>query len=212
MVKKKCIIFSVRRHIMAGFQRIDRIESGFTMVELISTLALISILVLIAGPAVTDGLSGYRLRAAARDLHGHLQRAKMEAIQSSGECAVYFNADNGQYQIVRGGPDGVCNGPPLGHPPVPQNDDVLLKHICISDYGSGVAYGSGDAKRTVPGSSAVPVFVSYANNWIRFNSKGMAREMGYVYLTNSEGSAYAVGTPSFAGAIVLKKCFGSTWK
>ena len=208
----KCIIFSFRRQIMAGTRRLDRNEPGFTMVELISTLALISILVLMAGPAITDGLPGSRLRTAARDLYGHLQRAKLEAIQSSGECAVYFNAENGRYQIVSGGPDGVCNGPPLGHPPVPQNDDILLNHICIFDYGSGVAYGSGDATRTVPGSAAVPVTVSYANNWIRFNSKGMAREMGYVYLTNCEGSAYAVGTPSFAGATVLKKCFGRTWK
>ncbi len=207
----KCVLFGAHRQIMAWIRWVVRKEHGFTFIELIGAVALISLLVLIAGPAITDGLPGYRLRAAARDLYGHLQRAKLEAIQSSGECAVYFNAENGRYQIVRGGPDGVCNGLPLGHPPVPQNDDELLNHVCLSDYGSGVGYGSGDATRTVPGSSTVPVAVSYANNWIRFNSKGMAREMGYVYLTNSEGTAYAVGTPSFAGAIVLKKCFGSTW-
>ena len=196
---------------MENYRYVDRKEYGFTVIELIHVVALISLLVVIVGPAITDSLPGYRLRAAARDLYGNLQWAKLEAIQSSGECAVYFNAETEKYQIVRCGPDGVCNGSPLGCPPVPRNDDELLNHVCLSDYGSGVSYGSGNATQTVTGSSVLPVTVSYANNWIRFNSKGMAREMGYVYLTNSEGTAYAVGTPSFAGAIVLKKCFGDIW-
>ena len=207
----KCVLFGAHRQIMAWIRWVDRKKSGFTIIELIGTVALISLLVVIVGPAITDCLPGYRLRAAARDLYGNLQWAKLEAIQSSGECALYFNAETGKYQIVRGGPDGVCNGSPLGHPPVPLNDDELLNHVCLSDYGSNVSYGSGKATQTVTGSSVLPVTVSYVNNWIRFNSKGMARELGYVYLTNSEGSAYAVGTPSFAGAIVLKKCFGNIW-
>jgi len=36
--------------------------------------------------------------------------------------------------------------------------------------------------------------------------------MGYVYLSNTRGSAYAVGTPSPAGVIVMKKYTGGGWE
>lgn len=196
---------------MRGCGRIGENKKGFSFVEMMTVVAIISILVVIAGPAIANWLPNYRLKAAARDLYSNLQQAKLVAIQTNGECAVYFDTVIGRYQIVSGGPDGVCNGPPDGYPPVPQNDDVLVNHVGLSHYGSGVRYGNGNATLTVPGSSALPVTVSYANKWIRFNSKGMAREMGYAYLTNSDGTAYAVGTPSFAGAIVLKKWFHNMW-
>ena len=108
---------------------------------------------------------------------------------------MYFDAANDRYQLIGGGVDGVCDGAPVGHPPVPQNDDVLLNNIKLSDYGSGVQFGCGNAKKTIPGAAIPPsVTVSYVNDWVRFDSKGMAREMGYAYLTNINGKAFAVGT------------------
>jgi len=211
-MKLENVLLNTREHTMRGCGWIGEKEKGVSFVELMTVVAIISILAVIAGPAIANWLPNYRLRAAARDMYSNLQRAKLEAIQTHGECAVYFDTVTGKYQIVSGGPDGICNGAPDGNTPVPQNDDVLVNHIGLSHYGSAVRYGNGNATRTVPGSSALPVTVSYANKWIRFNSKGMAREMGYAYLTNSDGTAYAVGTPSFAGAIVLKKWSSSSWE
>lgn len=196
---------------MKGHRRIYRKEKGFSFIELMGVVAVIAILAAVSVPAIAHWLPDYRLRAAARGLYSNLQQAKLEATHSNGECAVYFDTAKASYQVVQGGPDGICDGAPYGDPPVPQNDDVLLNYIRLADYGSGVTYGNGNATRTVPGSNALPVTVSYSNGWVRFNSKGMAREMGYTYLTNNDGTAYAVGTPSVAGVTVLKRWFGNSW-
>ena len=187
-------------------------EDGLTITEIIIVMAIIAILSAIAVPAIISWLPDYRLRMAAGELYSNLQRVKQEAVRANSECAVYFDAEDGRYQLVSGGPDGVCDGPPMGAPPVPQNDDMILNAVTLSNYGSGVQYGSGSATKTVPGTGIPPtVTVSYAKDWIRFDSKGMAREMGYAYLANINGSAFAVGTPSFAGAIVQKRWLRSSW-
>lgn len=187
-------------------------EDGMTITEVVIVMAIIAILSATGVAVLNHWLPDYRLRVAADGLYSNLQRAKQEAVRANRECAVYFDTEHGRYQMVSGGPDGVCDGPPLGTPPLPQNDDILMNAITLSNYGSGVRYGSGSASKTVPGSGIPPIVtVSYDNDWIRFDSKGMAREMGYAYLTNINGSAFAVGTPSFAGAIVQKKWLTNSW-
>ncbi|MCP4575846.1 MAG: prepilin-type N-terminal cleavage/methylation domain-containing protein [Deltaproteobacteria bacterium] len=185
---------------------------GFTIVEILVVVAIIAVLSAVAVPAIVSWLPKYRLRAAVSDLHSNLQRAKQEAIRGNGECAVYFDAANSKYQLVSGGPDGVCDGAPVGSPPVVQDDDILLNDVTLSNYGSGVEYGSGSARKTVPGKDIPPdVTVSYVNDWVRFDSRGMAREKGYAYLTNINGTAFALGTPSWAGAIVQKRWLSRSW-
>jgi prepilin-type N-terminal cleavage/methylation domain-containing protein len=186
---------------------------GMTVLEIMAVVAIISILSAIAVPVVLSLLPDYRLKAAVSDLYSNLQRAKQEAVRSNGECGVYFDAATNRYQVIAGGPDGVCDGPAAGLPPQPLNDDILINYVELPTYGSGVQYGSGMAKKTVPGAGIPPVVtVSYVNDRIRFDAKGMAREMGYTYLTNINGSAFAVGTPSIAGSIVQKKWLGNSWQ
>jgi prepilin-type N-terminal cleavage/methylation domain-containing protein len=186
---------------------------GMTIIEIMAAVAVISILSAIAVSAVISLLPDYRLKAAVSDLYSNLQRAKQEAVRSNGECGVYFDAATNRYHVIAGGPDGVCDGPPAGLLPQPLNDDILINYIELSNYGSGVRFGSGMAEKTVPGAGIPPaVTVSYVNDRIRFNAKGMAREMGYTYLTNINGSAFAVGTPSIAGSIVQKKWQGNSWE
>ncbi len=216
MIFNKILVNSENQHFrllrLKGRQRDIGNENGLTLIEVINVLAIVSILIAISFPVIKSWLPNYRLRAAARDLYSNFQRAKLEAIRSSGECAVYFDSANSIYQIVGGGSDGICDGAPAGNPPIPQNDDELINYVSLPDYGSGVCYGNGSATRTVSGSGTLPQTVSYSNKWVRFNTKGMAREMGYAYLTNSDGSAYSIGTPSTAGAIVMKKWCGNLWE
>jgi len=198
---------------MKGFRWVGKREGGITMIELIVTVAIIAILAATAVPALNSWLPNYRLKAAARDMYSSLQQAKVEAVRTRGECAVYFDVANSRYQRVGGGADGVCDGAPVGIPPVPQNDDVILSNVTIPDYKSGINYGNGNATQDVQG-GGVPVTVNFGGNtFVRFNARGLPRETGYAYLTNSDGTAYAVGTPSNAGAIVLRKWFiDGTWE
>ncbi len=188
-------------------------QKGLTLIEILTVMAVIGILAAISVPAIINYLPKYRLYEAGGQLFSNLQRAKQEAIRINGECAVYFDGMNNRYLIANGGLDSICDGLPVGNPPVPQNDDILLKQITLSHYGSGVQYGSGSAVKSVPGkplSSAITI--TYNKSRVRFDAKGMSRDRGYVYLTNIEGAAFAVGTPSFAGAVVRKRWLGNVWE
>lgn len=68
-----------------------RKESGFTLIELMTVVGIIAILLAIAVPGVMSWLPSYRLKAAAQDMVGNFQKARLEAIKRNALCTVVFN-------------------------------------------------------------------------------------------------------------------------
>jgi prepilin-type N-terminal cleavage/methylation domain-containing protein len=101
-------------------------ESGFSLVELIISIAIISILVTIAVPMFVQWIPKQRTKSAAQDLYSNLQRAKVSSIQSGVDTAVTFTTGPDAYQIAR-----------------------LNTAITLGDYGSGVQYVAAPATATV---------------------------------------------------------------
>jgi len=92
--------------------------------------------------------------------------------------------------------------------PAPQNDDEILREIDLPGYGSGVGFGTGNATKRVDGTAIPPaISLDYSFNWVLFDAKGMVPDMGYVYVRNDEGNSFAIGTPTAAGVVVLRKWF-----
>jgi len=177
-----------------------RKNSGFTLIELIIVIVILVILAAISVPIFLSWLPEYRLRSAADDLYAHLQHAKMQAIRNNNNWAFQFVEASNSYTIY----SNYINSSDWG---------TAVKTINLSDHGSGVGYGDGDATEGVPEGSSIPAdHVSYNGNTAIFNPRGMVNNLGYVYLSNNAGSARAVGTPAIAGVVRLRRwAGGSNW-
>ncbi|MGE5838512.1 MAG: GspH/FimT family pseudopilin [Deltaproteobacteria bacterium] len=178
--------------------------AGFTKVELLVVMSILSIFLGFALPGYANWLPSYRLQGAARDLYLNLQLAKSAAIRDRGEWAVRFNKAGNTYQVVSGGPDGLY---------LTADDNIVHKTVALSEYGSGCVYGPGEATKKVGQNEPIADSVSFPGDRVIFNSLGMTTGTlgGYAYLQNIRNACYAVGTWS-SGIVVLKKWNGSAWK
>src|SRR5512136_2836896 len=113
-------------------------ERGFTLLELMVTIVILCILLGLAIPGFSRWLPNYRLRGAARDMYSNLQLAKMTAVKDRARCGILFDVTNSRCRVVSAGPNRTFG----------DSDDVTLKTVNLSEYGSGVGYGHGSATQT----------------------------------------------------------------
>ncbi len=74
--------------------------AGFTLLELMVTIAIIGTVLAIVTPNFFGYLGGSQLRASSQEIYGYFQKAKMEAIKQNYPVTVIFDfTDNGSYQI-----------------------------------------------------------------------------------------------------------------
>jgi len=170
------------------FSKKIKLHQGFTLVELIVAISIFAILCSIAIPAYSSWLPEQNLKSAVRELYSTMQLAKMMSIKQNDHYKVEFDTNGQGYSLVR--PDGTID-----------------RKIDFSYYdrNGGIRYGAGKAtKKAGTSSGPLPVDgVSYNPKQVSFTPRGTG-SMGYAYIANRKGTAYAVGT-WVSGIIVVKK-------
>ena len=135
-----------------------RLEHGFTVVELLTVIAIMMVVTAIATPTFTQWLPTYRLSAGARQIAADLQLARMRAISQNTTYRLNILAGGTQYQLEKDAgftlesgpftlPDGITASP-TGPTSVFQSrgtasaDDITVtnapgntKHICVKTVG-----------------------------------------------------------------------------
>lgn len=104
-------------------------ESGFTLIEMMIVVAIIGILSALAFPSLSTLFPRNRTKAAARELNGYIQKAKLEAIKQNSDCLVVFTpaagADTGSCVTCISSDDDCTDA-----------DDQIISQLDFNDYDS----------------------------------------------------------------------------
>jgi type IV fimbrial biogenesis protein FimT len=76
-----------------------RKNSGFTMTELMVTIAIISIVTSIAVPNFLGWLPKYRLSSASRNILSAIEFTRLTAVRQYADAQIQFNVGNSSYTV-----------------------------------------------------------------------------------------------------------------
>ena len=130
--------------------KIMRTNSGFTLTELMVTIAVIAILASLAIPNFIGWLPNYRLRSGAEEIHSTLQLARVRAIKDNATATVTFNTANETYQASVGGQTFRRGRMPAG---IDMNSAVFGGGAFVQFDSRGVAINNTDGSAQVRNSS-----------------------------------------------------------
>jgi type IV fimbrial biogenesis protein FimT len=139
-------------------------NSGFTFIELMTTIAVIALLAAIAIPNMIDWRSRTKLQGAVENLRGDLQWAKLKAVQESEWVAVLFSANG--YEVF------TDNGPTVGafDASLPDPERRLRNRDLPPDIR--IDLGTTD-------------FSGF--KYVRFNNRGLPDNDGDVFINSTSG-------------------------
>ena len=76
-------------------------EAGFTMVDILATIAILATMAAIAAPQMVDGVDRMRLGMSARDVERELQFARLKSVATNTPMRIRFNCPvAGQFRVV----------------------------------------------------------------------------------------------------------------
>ena len=149
-----------------------RKESGFTLIELMVAITIVSIIVVIAVPAWVNWIPSYRLKRATRDVFSSFQQAKLEAVRRNVNVAISFDPVNDAYTMFVDDGDGAGGVP---------ND--------FTQNGTERLLGSIDLARQFKGSVTLVSANFSGAQQAGFDSRGLSANsrFGRAILTNTKG-------------------------
>lgn len=168
---------AARRHVRKGFSSIYR-AAGFSMVELMVTIAVLAIVTAAAFPSFTALVNGNRLTGSANEMLASLQLARSEAIRR-----------NARVMVCRSEDSATCAGAA----------GLWTSWITIVDGGAEpLRVSSAKAPLQLEASESI----SGDNDRIVFRPDGMARTDAGLLLVGSIATCLATERPADNARIV----------
>lgn len=167
---------------------------GFTLVELMIVVAVVSILFTLVFPNMSRLMARSRLKDAARDVYFDMQSVRMRSIKEGREFAIQFDTTANAYKVIRDrGVDGKWN----------TDDDEVVKTVNLTAMFSDVTFGSNAGAR--PGATSTNTVITFPSKRVEFNPSGAntsapTSSSGTVYLRNDR-ETFAIGTVSASGRV-----------
>lgn len=171
-----------------------RKESGFTLIELITVVAIVAIVTAIAIPNYIGWLPGHRLRAAIDDLNSAYQLARLQAIRENASASVLFDAGGGTVQVFvddGNGGGNASNG-------IREANERLIQVFALQ---GGVRIVGGTYNLNANG-----------DFWSGYNNRGFPiNNNGSIYLSNASGDYLGMRTNMTGVPRVIESSDGSSW-
>ena len=157
-------------------EKIMQKTSGFTLMELMVTIAIIAVASAIAVPNFMAWVPKYKLGGAARDVLGVLQGTRIQAVKGNSNYTLQFNVANESYVVFLDDGAGTPDTTPADGIPDGMGDGIL------------------DATETIISQKTLSNGINIANttlagNQVIFDTQGVASNAGTITITSANGES-----------------------
>lgn len=182
-------------------RRLVKCGSGFTLLELLVTLAVVMILGAIATPLFASFYGASCLKSVMWEIAGMVREAKQCALGEK-YYAISFDPALGNISLLSGrGSDGEWN----------TADDEIVRAVRLKDKGGGLTFGYGSYGQ-IPGYAASDDGITFPNNNTLICNPDLTGNAGTVYIRSTHGGAMALTMNSTDFGYTLRRWDGSGWQ
>lgn len=182
-------------------------QSGVTLTEMLTVLAILAILILVSGMALMKYLPRAHMKHAARSIAGLCHKARAWSLQKCSHTAVVFDAASNTITFYSNDTDGDWNT---------ASDNTLVTQFKLSTAGNELSFGHGSAAFNIDGSNTWTANNIPIDGYLEFSAHGTlvssadSDTKNTVYLQNPGGNCFAV-TARPSGGITIMEWTGSKW-